>query len=152
MHNLATQNVILGGDFIATMCLEDKIGVFFLLLKSEDFRDFLEGNSPSDCIPTNSITTWSNRWKETHHFGVRLDRFLVNQCCVLQRGLGTSSILPYMGYDYFPVDLVISTNSKGFKPRSYFKFEKMWFADRNLIKLLHQCYDDSSFLKGSRMF
>lgn len=80
----------------------------------------------------------------------RLDRFMVSNNWFNLGQDFVSSILPFTGFDHFPIQFSVFEDRA---PRKLpFKFEPMWFRDQSFLPSLKHWWYSAPFFPGSRMF
>lgn len=129
------EKIINGGDFNATLNSSEKSGGLTGPNRiQQDLWDFVDCNHLREVVSSNGKYTWTNRLQGYTCIAKKLDRFLLYGDWSLDPSLVESSILPFSGFDHYPIQLDFASNS--YTRGLPFRFEKMWIKDETLYESL----------------
>jgi len=142
---------IIGVDFNMITELEEKIGGRIRLeTESEHFKKFIQSNWLIDFPRNNGIFTWNNKKSSTHQIASRLDRFLISDNAIHLGEDLTTSILPYVGSDHWPISF--QWQRLGVSSKRPFHFESFWLIHPQFKDLVQQTRKSLTPPAGSKMF
>lgn len=76
MENYPNENLVIGGDFIVILNLEEKYGgAQMITWETMDFKEWVGKNKLLEIPTNNGIFTWNNRRKDFSYIVEKLDRF-----------------------------------------------------------------------------
>lgn len=110
-----------------------------------DFRDSYVKNNIINIPTGNGNYTWNKRREGFSYIAERLDRFMFKGDMRNFDNNLSPSILPMMGFDLFPIRLIIDEVRKPIE--NPFKFKKMWYQDSEFLELLETWWQEDSLKK-----
>jgi hypothetical protein len=143
------QWILVRDSNIITSLVEKKGGTRRLDRDAEEFSKFIDTTEMVDLKTNNVQFTWNNKQMSQHQVATRLDRFLVSESIIMQGITLYCNILPWGGYDHWPVQL-----EAGFQttPKNRpFRFEKFWIEHPNFKERIKQWWRDEKPEKGTSM-
>lgn len=97
---------IIGGDFNMITRLEEKQGARAKLEQENGhFKEIIQNNLLIDLQFYNGMHTWRNCKAGRQHIASKLDKLLISENSMHLGGDIATSILPYSGFDHWPISL-----------------------------------------------
>ena len=99
---------------------------------------------------TNNIYTWNNKRGGDKGITCRLDSFLISESIKMAGGKVRAVVLPSTGSNYWPI--ILEWENAGVNPCRPFRFEKLWLLQAYFPKKLHEWWEESPPIRGTRMY
>jgi len=142
---------ITGGDFNMITRLEDKrAGRAKLDNESIHFRNFIQDNCLIDMSSSNGVLTCNNKRARAQQITSHLDQFLLSDNEIHLGGDFTTSILPIIGSNHWPIKLQWQRPGNTTHRPLHFKAFYMLHPDFN--NLIQAIWKNSRSLDGTKMY
>eukprot|EP00253_Pinus_taeda_P024397 PITA_24397 len=142
---------VMGGDFnMIKSLLEKKGGTRMLSKDSVVFQSFTEDMKLVDSEMHNDLLTWNNKRGGDAQVTSKLDIFLISEELMLVNKEITTSVLPFGGFDHWPIQLEI----KGIdSPRNRpFRFDNIWPSHPDFNSNIEKWWSKDLQIQGTKMF
>jgi hypothetical protein len=103
---------------------------------ADNFSKFIDIVEMVDLKTKNGQFTWKNKRMNQFYVATRLKRFLISESIIMQGVTLDCNILPWGGYDHWPMQL-----EAGFQttPKNRpFRFDKFWIEHLNFKEIIKQ--------------
>lgn len=118
--------------------------------ESNNLKDYIQSNWLIDMPFNNGLFTSNKKRVGSHQVVSLLDRFLISDNTIHLGGDLSSSILPLIGSDHWPISLQWS--QPGNATRRLFQFEAFWMTHPDFVNLVNLEWINFSSPNGTSMF